>query len=117
MSANHSLLAESSILLFALAIVFLSDRFTLYILWPAPQVSFSIFVSTKILLLLFNGQILYTFSNILKNICCDDPYVSYDVYHIYCDTILFSTHFRMTYFYVRQPLVWVEAYIFPHSCI
>ena len=47
---------------------------------------------------------------------CDDPYVSYDAYHIYFDTTLFSTHFRMTCCHVRRPLVWVEAYIFPQFC-
>ena len=47
---------------------------------------------------------------------CDDPYVSYDAYHIYFDTTLFSTHFCMTCCHVRRPLVWVEAYIFPHFC-
>ena len=47
---------------------------------------------------------------------CDDPYVSYDAYQIYFDTTLFSTHFRMICCHMRRPLVWVEAYIFPHFC-
>ena len=33
---------------------------------------------------------------------CDDPYISYNAYHIYFDTILFSTHFRMTYCHMRR---------------
>ena len=68
-SANYTLLAKLSISQFALAVLFLSDPFQLSIFQPALLILLSIFVFMRILLLLFNEQIFYTFSNILKYIC------------------------------------------------
>lgn len=68
-SANYSLFAELSTPQFVSAIVPLSDPAELSIPQPALLVLLNVFVSTKILLLLFNKQIFYTLSNVLKYIC------------------------------------------------
>lgn len=54
-SANHSLLAESSIPQFALAVVLLSDLSKLSIPQLAPLVLLSVSDPTRILSLSFNG--------------------------------------------------------------
>ena len=70
---------------FASAIIPLLDPAKLSIPQWAPLVLLSISVPMRILLLLFNRQIFYTLSNVLKYIC-DYPKVEEHVY-LYLDIV------------------------------